>query len=45
MMQFRFLSLKWLKDWLDKLIERSFQKQANRIFEKSKVKYRDGDNT
>ena len=45
MMQFRFLSLKWLIDWFDRQIERSFQKQANRMFEKSKVKYRDGDNT
>lgn len=45
MMQFRFLSFEWLKDKFAKLIERSFQKQANRMFEKSRVKYRDGDNT
>lgn len=45
MMQFRFLSLKWLSKWFDKMIERSFQRQANRLFDKGDVKYRDGDNT
>ena len=45
MMQFRYLSLKWLRDWFDKQIEKSFQRQADRLFDKGKVKYRDGDNT
>ena len=45
MIEFRYLSFKWLKDWIDKQIERSFQRQADRLFEKSKVEYRDGDNT
>ena len=45
MMEFRFLSFRWLKKWFDKKLERSFQRQANRLFDKSKVEYRDGDNT
>jgi hypothetical protein len=45
MMQFRYLSFKWLRDWFDKLIEKSWQRKANRLFDKSNIKYRDGDNT
>ena len=35
----------WFRDWFDKQIEKSFQRQANKLFDKSKIKYRDGDNT
>ena len=35
----------WFRRWLDRQIELSFQRTANRQFDKSKVKYRDGDNT
>lgn len=45
MMQFRYLSLKWLRDWFDKQVEKSFQRQADKLFDKGQVKYRDGDNT
>lgn len=45
MMQFRYLSLKWLINWFDRQIERSFQRKADRLFDKGNVKYRDGDNT
>ena len=31
--------------WFDRQIEKSFQRQANKLFDKSKVKYNDGDNT
>jgi len=31
--------------WFDKRIEKSFQRQEDRMFDKSKVKYNDGDNT
>ena len=30
---------------IDRLIEKSFQRQADRLFQKSQVKYTDGDNT
>lgn len=36
---------KWIKDFFDKMIERSFQKQANKMFMKHQVKTTDGDNT
>lgn len=36
---------KILRDWIDGVIERSFQRQANKIFAKHDVVYRDGDNT
>ena len=36
---------KWIKDFFDKMIERSFQKQANKMFMKHQVKATDGDNT
>jgi len=35
----------WLRRWFDRQVELSFQRQANKQFDKSKVKYRDGDNT
>ena len=36
---------KWFRRWFDKQIEKSFQRKANRLFDKSRVKYQDGDNT
>lgn len=36
---------KWIQKFFDKMIERSFQKQANRLFMKHQVKTTDGDNT
>jgi len=36
---------KWFFSWFDKQVEKSFQRQANNLFDKSKVKYNDGDNT
>jgi len=35
----------WFRKWFDQAIERSMQRQANRLFDKSRIKYRDGDNT
>ena len=35
----------WFRNWFDQAIERSIQRQANRLFDKSRIKYRDGDNT
>ena len=35
----------WFQRWFDKRIENSFQRQANRLFAKHDVEYRDGDNT
>jgi len=35
----------WLQKWFDRQIEKSFQRQANRLFDKSKIEYRDGVNT
>jgi hypothetical protein len=35
----------WFRNWLDKAVERSMQRQADRLFDKSRIKYRDGDNT
>jgi hypothetical protein len=37
--------IKRIKKFFDKIIERSFQKQANRMFMKHQVKTTDGDNT
>ncbi len=34
-----------LRKWIDRIIEKSFQRQANKIFAKHSVEYRDGDNT
>ena len=36
---------KWLRNWFDIQIEKSLQRQANRLFDKAKIQYRDGDNT
>jgi hypothetical protein len=35
----------WFRTWFDRQIERSLQRQANKMFDKNKVKYTDGDNT
>lgn len=35
----------WFRNWLDKQVEKSMQRHANRLFDKSRIKYRDGDNT
>ena len=35
----------WFQRWFDKRIEKSFQRQADRLFAKHDVEYRDGDNT
>ena len=36
---------KWIKNLFGKMIERSFQRQANKMFMKHQVKTTDGDNT
>ena len=35
----------WFNKLIDKMIEKSFQRQANKLFDKAKIQYRDGDNT
>jgi len=35
----------WIRIWFDKQIEKSFQRQADRLFDKSRIEYRDRDNT
>jgi len=38
----------WFRTWFDRQIEKSFQRKANRQFDKAKIEYRDwrdGDNT
>ena len=35
----------WFRNWLDRQVERSMQRQADRLFMKHKVKTTDGDNT
>lgn len=35
----------WLRNWFDRQIEKSFQRQANKLFDKAKLEYRDSDNT
>jgi hypothetical protein len=35
----------WFRRWLAWQVEKSFQRQANRMFDKARVKYKDGDNT
>ncbi len=35
----------WLRRWFDKRIEKSFQRQADKLFMKHQVKYTDNDNT
>ena len=34
-----------IRNWFDRQIEKSMQRQANRMFAKHNVEYRDGDNT
>ena len=34
-----------IKDLWNRFLEWSFQRRANKIFDKDKVKYQDGDNT
>jgi len=34
-----------IRKWIDRMIEKSFQRQADKIFMKHQVKYRDSDNT
>jgi hypothetical protein len=35
----------WFRNWFDIQIEKSLQRKSNRMFDKNKVKYTDGDNT
>lgn len=35
----------WFHKWFDNLIEKSLQRNANKLFAKHSVEYRDGDNT
>jgi hypothetical protein len=35
----------WFRKWFDNQIEKSWQRKANKMFEKHSVEYRDGDNT
>jgi hypothetical protein len=35
----------WFRKVFDRWVEQSFQRQADKIFAKNKVKYTDGDNT
>jgi len=35
----------WFRKWLDRQVERSMQRQADKLFMKHSVEYRDGDNT
>ena len=35
----------WIRLLVDRLVEKSVQRQANKIFAKHNVVYRDGDNT
>ncbi len=34
-----------IRKWIDRMIEKSFQRQADKLFSKHNVSYRDGDNT
>ena len=34
-----------IRKWIDRMIEKSFQRQADKLFAKHNVSYRDGDNT
>ena len=36
---------KIVRKWIDRMIEKSFQRQADKLFAKHRVEYRDGDNT
>ena len=35
----------WFRKWFDTQVEKSWQRKADKMFEKNKVKYTDGDNT
>lgn len=35
----------WFHNWIDRVIEKSFQRQADKLFMKHQVKTTDGDNT
>jgi len=35
----------WIARWFDYQLEKSLQRQANKLFDKDNVKYNDGDNT
>jgi len=35
----------WFRKLIDRWVEQSFQRQADKIFSKHNVEYRDGDNT
>ena len=35
----------WISVILNRWMERSMQRHANKLFDKSKINYRDGDNT
>ena len=34
-----------IRKWIDRMVEKSFQRQADKLFMKHKVKTTDGDNT
>jgi len=34
-----------IRKWIDRMVEKSFQRQADKLFNKHRVKYSDGDNT
>jgi len=36
---------KWIRKHIDRMIEKSFQRQADKLFMKHKVRTTDGDNT
>jgi len=37
--------IKWFSELLNNILARSFQRKANKLFDKSQIKYQDGDNT
>ena len=37
--------IKWLSKLINDILAKSFQKKANKLFDKSNVEYQDGDNT
>ena len=39
------IPLFWERNFMNRLLEKSFQKKANKLFNKDQLKYRDGDNT
>lgn len=34
-----------IRKWIDRMVEKSLQRQSDKMFMKHKVKYNDGDNT